>query len=688
MASQRIDGEASSSNVTPIKDIPPDDEVSDLNDGWLAAIRSTIRDMQIILSSGGTITYLSTSCKGLLGYDPEQLIRQKITDYIHEDDLPTFASELFESQTTGKTFRFHCRVRRAQTASDDGKPSPGVMAAMPDYAIFEIQGHFEAIEPSAESAVNAILQPDGGTGGFFSVMARPYPLSQSAEIDRFLALKLEELVLNSHITQLRAEEGVLEEATALSPSHLSPDGQFMENPPFLVPGINPLINPQSQQGASLSPLDHAPDSTFSGPEHHSTLESPFISPPLNSQQPQPLSPLVSPPSGFPPQPSPYPLLPGMPPPLLRHGSSTDTATPSASFPSTPTPLAGAATPVCHVAPTSRTPTVVSGDLGIMYTLKSVKTSPDAAPIMMPATSLGLGPPPPSAPPAQPGGVSVPGGSYFSPDAATAATATEMPPTTLLDRPGPLPFTAAGPPGLQAQQQPPFPPPFPTAAASTAPPGFQVPPFPPVPMQSGVPIQPGPHQPPYVTPGSSVMGGVPGPGPSSFVPGPGGIPLDLVMLPPHQQQHHLGVGMGPEAAHPGGGNGLPPGAAAAGTKGGAAAVTVSRGPKNATGASAQGKGYVCVECGTTQAPEWRRGPMGPKTLCNACGWRADRRAAVRWSKGPDGPNSRNRAAAAEAAAAAAARKDEQGSGKGSTAVASSTGNVGAAGEGRVGGKTAD
>ncbi|KAK7528355.1 uncharacterized protein IWZ02DRAFT_359470, partial [Phyllosticta citriasiana] len=321
---------------------------------WLAAIRSTIRDMQIILSSGGTITYLSTSCKGLLGYDPERLIRQKITDYIHEDDLPTFASELFESQTTGKTFRFHCRVRRAQTASDDGTPSPGVVAAMPDYAIFEIQGHFEATEPSAENAVNAIFQSDGGTGGFFSVMARPYPLSQSAEIDRFLALKLEELVLNSHITQLRAEEVILEEATALSPSHLSPDVQFMENPPFLVPGMNALINPQSQQGASRSPLDHAPDSKFSGPEHHSTLESPFISPPLNTAQ------------------------------------------------------------------------------------------------------------------------------------------------------------------------------------------------------------------------------------------------------------------------PGGGNGLPPGAAAAGTKGGAAAAAVSRGPKNATGASAQGKGYVCVECGTTQAPEWRRGPMGPKTLCNACG----------------------------------------------------------------------
>ncbi|KAI8066722.1 hypothetical protein BC940DRAFT_302140 [Gongronella butleri] len=34
-------------------------------------------------------------------------------------------------------------------------------------------------------------------------------------------------------------------------------------------------------------------------------------------------------------------------------------------------------------------------------------------------------------------------------------------------------------------------------------------------------------------------------------------------------------------------------------------------------------YVCMDCGTTTSPEWRRGPHGPKTLCNACG--------LRWSK---------------------------------------------------------
>ena len=46
-------------------------------------------------------------------------------------------------------------------------------------------------------------------------------------------------------------------------------------------------------------------------------------------------------------------------------------------------------------------------------------------------------------------------------------------------------------------------------------------------------------------------------------------------------------------------------------------------------------FVCTDCGTLDSPEWRRGPSGPKTLCNACG--------LRWAKkekkrGPSGAES--------------------------------------------------
>lgn len=35
-------------------------------------------------------------------------------------------------------------------------------------------------------------------------------------------------------------------------------------------------------------------------------------------------------------------------------------------------------------------------------------------------------------------------------------------------------------------------------------------------------------------------------------------------------------------------------------------------------------YLCTDCGTSDSPEWRKGPDGPKTLCNACGCKSPRR----------------------------------------------------------------
>lgn len=32
------------------------------------------------------------------------------------------------------------------------------------------------------------------------------------------------------------------------------------------------------------------------------------------------------------------------------------------------------------------------------------------------------------------------------------------------------------------------------------------------------------------------------------------------------------------------------------------------------------GQRCHSCNTTETPEWRRGPDGARTLCNACGLR--------------------------------------------------------------------
>jgi len=43
-------------------------------------------------------------------------------------------------------------------------------------------------------------------------------------------------------------------------------------------------------------------------------------------------------------------------------------------------------------------------------------------------------------------------------------------------------------------------------------------------------------------------------------------------------------------------------------------------KKREGTSAECSGRKCLHCGAEKTPQWRTGPMGPKTLCNACGVR--------------------------------------------------------------------
>ncbi|KAI9848757.1 MAG: blue light receptor [Sclerophora amabilis] len=48
-------------------------------------------------------------------------------------------------------------------------------------------------------------------------------------------------------------------------------------------------------------------------------------------------------------------------------------------------------------------------------------------------------------------------------------------------------------------------------------------------------------------------------------------------------------------------------------------------------------YVCTDCGTLDSPEWRKGPAGPKTLCNACGLRWAKKEKKRTNSTPNAAN---------------------------------------------------
>ncbi|OTB05645.1 hypothetical protein M426DRAFT_10398 [Hypoxylon sp. CI-4A] len=53
-------------------------------------------------------------------------------------------------------------------------------------------------------------------------------------------------------------------------------------------------------------------------------------------------------------------------------------------------------------------------------------------------------------------------------------------------------------------------------------------------------------------------------------------------------------------------------------------------------------YVCTDCGTLDSPEWRKGPSGPKTLCNACGLRWAKKEKKKNANGGGNTNNNNAA----------------------------------------------
>ncbi|WVQ96179.1 hypothetical protein IAU59_003282 [Kwoniella sp. CBS 9459] len=69
-----------------------------------------------------------------------------------------------------------------------------------------------------------------------------------------------------------------------------------------------------------------------------------------------------------------------------------------------------------------------------------------------------------------------------------------------------------------------------------------------------------------------------------------------------------------------------------------AIKEKRRKKSVVGAIKEGEGmHVCVTCGRTDSPEWRKGPLGPKTLCNACGLRWAKRNSAQPSRKDRKPN---------------------------------------------------
>ncbi|BCS27217.1 GATA transcription factor LreB [Aspergillus puulaauensis] len=150
---------------------------------WPQRVLDEVRDLLLLLTTDGTVNYVSPSYKAITGFEATQLEHGRLSRVIHDDDKAVFTRELRECIATGRLFRCHFRMCKADKST----------------CVMEAHGHPHF------STLNA----DGNQGqichGVFLV-CRPYHTESTRLLDSFIEHKLENIRLKERIAQLKKEE--------------------------------------------------------------------------------------------------------------------------------------------------------------------------------------------------------------------------------------------------------------------------------------------------------------------------------------------------------------------------------------------------------------------------------------------------------------------------------------------------
>ncbi|KAJ5781776.1 transcriptional regulator family: GATA type zinc finger [Penicillium psychrosexuale] len=155
--------------------------------GWTERVLDEMKDLLLLLTPHGQITYASPSCKSITGRVAKQLEGSALAHYIHQDDQPIFQRDLDESVVANQSFRTHLRFHKTNGT----------------YCLMEAYGHPHLA--NQDERVGRPTPANGRCTGFFLV-CRPYPSKVSQLLDSFLEHKIENARLVQQIAKLKQEE--------------------------------------------------------------------------------------------------------------------------------------------------------------------------------------------------------------------------------------------------------------------------------------------------------------------------------------------------------------------------------------------------------------------------------------------------------------------------------------------------
>ncbi|KAJ6149101.1 hypothetical protein N7471_000300 [Penicillium samsonianum] len=199
--------------------------------GWTERVLDEMKDMLLLLTPQGRITYASPSCKNITGRVAKQLEGSLLAQYIHEDDQPIFQRDLDDSVAANQSFRTHLRFQKTNNT----------------YCLMEAYGHPHLANQDGRPTERTAPANRCCTG--FFLVCRPYSNKVSQLLDSFLEHKIENARLIQHIAKLKEEEE--EDATATRVPYFRSDQDIRA----------PATENQSQQPAPSGELSSDPDTT-------------------------------------------------------------------------------------------------------------------------------------------------------------------------------------------------------------------------------------------------------------------------------------------------------------------------------------------------------------------------------------------------------------------------------------------
>ncbi|KAL2850821.1 hypothetical protein BJX68DRAFT_266397 [Aspergillus pseudodeflectus] len=168
---------------TPSLNPTPVTSLAEGQQPWPERVLDEVRDLLLLLTPDGRVSYVSPSCRPITGFGQAQLEQNYFSRFIHDDDKAVFAREFHECIATGRPLRCHFRVYHFDNSS----------------SLVEARGHPHFTTRSADGSEQLTCH------GVFLV-CRPYHTQSTQILDSFLEHKLENIRLKERIAQLKREE--------------------------------------------------------------------------------------------------------------------------------------------------------------------------------------------------------------------------------------------------------------------------------------------------------------------------------------------------------------------------------------------------------------------------------------------------------------------------------------------------